>query len=160
MYGAGRPELLGPWLANRGRFEEAANLFSLEQAKQRPELFHSWLGVLMHRSPQNRAKRLKEAQQILTKAGGKIPEAQRVFWGAVLLRERGDQEGMRKLFDQALTESRNLPAEKRGSFLDTLARQSLASGEREWVTSGYVDRVSASYARNRVNRYIILITVI
>ena len=38
---------------------------------------------------------------------------------------------MRKLFVVALTEAQNLPVEKRGPFLDVLARQSLASGERD-----------------------------
>ena len=143
-----QPELLGPWLANRERFEQAASLFSLEQAKERPELFDPWLAVLMHRDPRRRTQRLKRVEEILKQADAMMPEARRALFGAILLRERGDREGMRKLFKLALTKSGNLTVEKRGPFLDALAIQSLASGERDFSLQVLKERFAGGIGEN------------
>jgi hypothetical protein len=135
-----QPELLGPWLANRGRIEIAANMFSLGIAEQRPELFDPWLAILMNREPTGRAKRLKQVEEILKQTDGMMPEARRMLFGAILLRERGDREGMRNLFGLSLIEAKQLPSEKKGPFLDALARQCLLSGERKLALQALKER--------------------
>ncbi len=128
-----RPEILGPWLAGRGLFDEAQVLFSMKKAKERPELFGPWLAVLLHPSPEGRAERLKKAGRLLVDAKEMLPEARRNLLGAVLLRVRGSREGMRKLFRKSFAEAESLPVDKRRGFLDVLAFEALTSGERDFA---------------------------
>ena len=127
------PEILGPWLAERGFLPEALSLFSMEKAKDRPGLFGTWLAVLLHDSPEGRGKRLYDAGRLLEDAKGMMPEARRTLLDAVLLRVRGSREEMRKLFRKSFVESKSLPMEKRSGFLDVLALEALTSGERDFA---------------------------
>jgi hypothetical protein len=128
-----RPELLGPWLAERGFFPVALSLFSMEKAKERYELFGSWLTVLLHPSSEGRDERLKKAVRLLVDAKEMMPEARRTLLGAIVLRVHGKREGMRKLFRKSFAESESLPTEKRSGFLDVLAFEALTSGERDFA---------------------------
>ncbi|MBU61926.1 MAG: hypothetical protein CMI26_05440 [Opitutae bacterium] len=130
---AKRPEVLGPWLAERGLFPEALSLFSMEKAKERPELFGSWLTVLLHPSPKVRNERLNKAGRLLVDAKGMMSEARRTLLGAIVLRVHGKLEGMRKFFRKSFAESESLPVEKRSGFLDVLAFEALISGERDFA---------------------------
>ena len=124
-----RPEVMGPWLAGRGLFDEAQGLFSMKKAKERPELFGPWLAVLLHPSPEGREERLKKAGRLLVDAKGLMPEARRILLGAVLLRVRGSREGMRKLLRKSFEEAESLPKDELWGFLDVLAFEALTSGE-------------------------------
>jgi hypothetical protein len=132
-----RPEVLGPWLAERGLFPEALSLFSMEKAKERPELFGSWLTVLLHPGLAGNEKRheehLKKAARLLVDAKGMMPEARRTLLGAIVLRVHGKREGMRKIFRKSSAESESLSTEKRSGFLDVLAFEALTSGERDFA---------------------------
>ncbi len=142
------PELLGAWLAQRGRLKEANSLFSMKQVEERPELIHDWLGVLMNRSPINRDDRLKEAKSILNEAEGMVPEEDRLLLKAILHREEGNPASMRKQFELAFAEASSLSMEDREEFLDRLAKLSLVSNELEIATRVLQERFSNGIGEN------------
>ena len=128
-----RPELLGPWLAERGLFEKALALFSMKNAKERPELFVPWFSVLLHPSPREREGRLEKADRLLVDSRGMMPEARRNLFEAIVLRLRGSREEMQKLLKKSFVEAESLPDHELWGFLDVLAFESLISGERDFA---------------------------